>query len=61
MNRENRRIWQAANYNAKMVDNPHGFGYNNMGFEYMQNWSLGREIKIIVKTLLTVALRKGTV
>ena len=59
MNGGNRKIRQAANYNAKTIDTPSGFGYNKMDFEYMGNWFLDLDVKIIVKTLLTVILRKG--
>ena len=32
-----------------------------MDLEYIQNWSLGLDIKIIFKTLSVVLLRKGAV
>ncbi|WP_353736388.1 hypothetical protein [Sphaerochaeta sp.] len=32
-----------------------------MDLEYIENWSLGLDVKIIVKTLLIVVLRKGAV
>jgi len=50
-------IWQSSGRNAiesfqEVLE---------MDFDYIQNWSLGLDIKIILKTLVIVVLRKGAV
>lgn len=50
-------IWQSSGRN-NIVDFQEVL---KMDLEYIENWSLGLDVKIIVKTLLIVVLRKGAV